>query len=94
MSPDFMSPARLIQIDSIPLTVNGKLDQKALPEPDKHDYIADDISPRNEIEKVMAEIWEELLDVEELGVSANFFELGGDSIKALQVCARLKQRRL
>ncbi|MEC2066182.1 non-ribosomal peptide synthetase [Bacillus inaquosorum] len=90
--PDFMLPARLIQIDSIPLTVNGKLDQKALPEPDKHDYIADDISPRNEIEKVMAEIWEELLDVEELGVSANFFELGGDSIKALQVCARLKQR--
>ncbi|MCY8377326.1 amino acid adenylation domain-containing protein [Bacillus inaquosorum] len=92
MLPDFMLPARLIQIDSIPLTVNGKLDQKALPEPDKHDYIADDISPRNEIEKVMAEIWEELLDVEELGVSANFFELGGDSIKALQVCARLKQR--
>ncbi|PJH94193.1 non-ribosomal peptide synthetase [Bacillus sp. SN1] len=90
--PDFMLPARLIQIDSIPLTVNGKLDQKALPEPDKHDYIADDISPRNEIEKVMAEIWEELLDVDELGVSANFFELGGDSIKALQVCARLKQR--
>ncbi|MGF2373516.1 amino acid adenylation domain-containing protein, partial [Bacillus inaquosorum] len=91
MLPDFMLPARLIQIDSIPLTVNGKLDQKALPEPDKHGYIADDIRPRNEIEKVMAEIWEELLDVEELGVSANFFELGGDSIKALQVCARLKQ---
>ncbi|MCY7976060.1 non-ribosomal peptide synthetase [Bacillus inaquosorum] len=92
MLPDFMLPARLIQIDSIPLTVNGKLDQKALPEPDKHGYIADDIRPRNEIEKVIAEIWEELLDVEELGVSANFFELGGDSIKALQVCARLKQR--
>ncbi|MFP7234280.1 amino acid adenylation domain-containing protein [Bacillus subtilis] len=92
MLPDFMLPARLIQIDSLPLTVNGKLDQKALPEPDKHAYIADDISPRNEIEKVMAEIWEELLDVDELGVSANFFELGGDSIKALQVCARLKQR--
>ncbi|MCY7900089.1 non-ribosomal peptide synthetase [Bacillus inaquosorum] len=92
MLPDFMLPARLIQIDSIPLTVNGKLDQKALPEPEKNAYTADDIRPRNEIEKVMAEIWEELLDVEELGVSANFFELGGDSIKALQVCARLKQR--
>lgn len=90
--PDFMLPARLIQIDSIPLTVNGKLDQTALPEPEKHAYTADDISPRNEIEKVMAEIWEELLDVDELGVNANFFELGGDSIKALQVCARLKQR--
>ncbi|MBL3646967.1 non-ribosomal peptide synthetase [Bacillus sp. RHFS10] len=92
MLPDFMLPARLIQIDNIPLTVNGKLDQKALPEPEKHAYPADDISPRNEIEKVMADIWEELLDVNELGISANFFELGGDSIKALQVCARLKQR--
>ncbi|XAK55835.1 amino acid adenylation domain-containing protein [Bacillus inaquosorum] len=92
MLPDFMLPARLIQIDSIPLTVNGKLDQKALPEPEKHAYPADDISPRNEIEKVMADIWEELLDVNELGISANFFELGGDSIKALQVCSRLKQR--
>ncbi|WP_460267402.1 acyl carrier protein, partial [Clostridium tertium] len=90
MLPDFMLPARLIQIDSIPLTANGKLDQKALPEPEKHTYTADDISPRNEIEKVMAEIWKELLNVDELGVNANFFELGGDSIKALQVCARLK----
>ncbi|MCY8308650.1 amino acid adenylation domain-containing protein [Bacillus vallismortis] len=90
--PDFMLPARFIQIDRIPLTVNGKLDQKALPEPEKNAYPADDISPSNEIEKVMADIWEELLDVGELGVSANFFELGGDSIKALQVCARLKQR--
>ncbi|MCY8027883.1 amino acid adenylation domain-containing protein [Bacillus sonorensis] len=90
--PDFMIPARFIQIGSIPLTVNGKLDQKALPEPDKLTQADDDISPRNEIEKAMAEIWEELLEAEELGVSANFFELGGDSIKALQVCARLKQR--
>lgn len=87
-----MLPARMIQIDSIPVTVNGKLDQKALPEPEKQAYTADDISPRNEIETVMAEIWEELLNVDELGVSANFFKLGGDSIKALQVCARLKQR--
>ncbi|MGG1245361.1 amino acid adenylation domain-containing protein [Bacillus cabrialesii] len=92
MLPDFMLPARLMQINSIPLTVNGKLDQKALPEPEKNAYPADDISPRNEIEKVMAAIWEELLNVEEPGVNANFFELGGDSIKALQVCARLKQR--
>ncbi|MCO4850613.1 non-ribosomal peptide synthetase [Bacillus vallismortis] len=89
MLPDFMLPARLIQIDSIPLTVNGKLDQKALPEPEKHTYPADDISPRNEIEKALADIWEELLDVDELGINANFFELGGDSIKALQVSARL-----
>ncbi|MCY8981666.1 fengycin non-ribosomal peptide synthetase FenD [Bacillus halotolerans] len=90
--PDFMVPARLIQIDSIPLTVNGKLDQKALPEPDKRAQTENDISPRNEIEKAMADIWEELLEAEEIGVSANFFALGGDSIKALQVCARLKQR--
>ncbi|MCY9107205.1 amino acid adenylation domain-containing protein [Bacillus atrophaeus] len=89
--PDYMIPARFMQLDSMPLTSNGKLDQKALPEPDAGTHISDDILPRNDTEKVMAEIWEELLGLEQLGVSANFFELGGDSIKALQVCARLKQ---
>lgn len=84
--PDFMVPARLIQIDSIPLTVNGKLDQKALPEPDKRAQAENDISPRNEIEKAMADIWEELLEAEEIGVSANFFELGGFNKSVAGVC--------
>ncbi|UOY89132.1 non-ribosomal peptide synthetase [Bacillus glycinifermentans] len=90
--PEYMIPARFIQIDELPLTPNGKLDGKSLPEPEASEFAGEDISPRNDIEKMMAEIWEDLLEVEGLGVHAHFFNLGGDSIKALQVCARLKQR--
>ncbi|MDJ1631195.1 phosphopantetheine-binding protein [Bacillus velezensis] len=57
-----------------------------------NDSHGDDISLRNETEEMMADIWEELLGVEGLGPNAHFFHLGGDSIKALQVCARLKQQ--
>ncbi|MBY8914908.1 amino acid adenylation domain-containing protein [Bacillus sp. YC2] len=89
--PEYMIPARFVQLDELPLTANGKLDEKSLPEPELNESSGNDISPRNEIEQMMAEIWEELLGVEGLGVNAHFFHLGGDSIKALQVCARLKQ---
>lgn len=90
--PEYMIPARIIQVDELPLTANGKLDENALPEPAANQGAGEDISPRNDIEQMMAEIWEELLGMEGLGVNAHFFHLGGDSIKALQVCARLKQR--
>ncbi|MDW6053711.1 amino acid adenylation domain-containing protein [Bacillus paralicheniformis] len=90
--PEYMIPARIIQVDELPLTANGKLDENALPEPATNQGAGEDISPRNDIEQMMAEIWEELLGMEGLGVNAHFFHLGGDSIKALQVCARLKQR--
>ncbi|MCY9264016.1 amino acid adenylation domain-containing protein [Bacillus haynesii] len=90
--PEYMIPARIIQVDELPLTANGKLDENALPEPAVNESAGEGINPRNEIEQMVAEIWEELLGMEGLGVDAHFFNLGGDSIKALQVCARLKQR--
>ncbi|QPK87040.1 amino acid adenylation domain-containing protein [Bacillus velezensis] len=90
--PEYMIPARLIELDELPLTANGKLDEKALPQPELNESLGDDISLRNETEEMMADIWEELLGVEGLGPNAHFFHLGGDSIKALQVCARLKQQ--
>ncbi|QBG56334.1 non-ribosomal peptide synthetase [Bacillus amyloliquefaciens] len=90
--PEYMIPARLMQLDKLPLTANGKLDEKALPQPELNENPGDDISLRNETEEMMADIWEELLGVEGLGPNAHFFHLGGDSIKALQVCARLKQQ--
>ncbi|MFA7746459.1 phosphopantetheine-binding protein, partial [Salinicoccus roseus] len=85
---EYMIPARLIELDELPLTANGKLDEKALPQPELNESLGDDISLRNETEEMMADIWEELLGVEGLGPNAHFFHLGGDSIKALQVCAR------
>jgi acyl carrier protein len=85
-----MIPARFIQVESIPLTANGKVDKKAL---DSHttqlqtgvEYAA----PENEDEKKVAGIWAEVLKLEKVGIHDNFFELGGNSLKLIQVNTRL-----
>ena len=85
--PDYMVPAHLMLLERMPLTPNGKLDRKALPDPDaeqRQDYVA----PRTELEKALAKIWQEVLKIERVGLTDNFFELGGDSILSLQVVAR------
>ncbi|AIX07619.1 plipastatin non-ribosomal peptide synthetase PpsC [Bacillus subtilis] len=86
--PNYMIPAYIIEMENLPLTSNGKLNRKALPEPDfasKQTYIP----PRNELEEQLALIWQEVLGIQRIGIEDSFFELGGDSIKALQVSARL-----
>ena len=86
--PNYMIPAYIIEMETLPLTSNGKLNRKALPEPDvasKQTYIP----PRNELEEQLALIWQEVLGIQRIGIEDSFFELGGDSIKALQVSARL-----
>ena len=90
--PDYMVPARLVMLERLPLTPNGKLDRKALPEPDFTgvDYVA----PRSEIESKLAAIWQEVLGVEQVGVTDNFFELGGDSIQSLQIIAKARKEGL
>ncbi|MFJ2529352.1 non-ribosomal peptide synthase/polyketide synthase [Pseudomonas helmanticensis] len=85
--PDYMVPAHLMLLERMPLTPNGKLDRKALPNPDaeqRQDYLA----PRTELEKALAKIWQDVLKIERVGLTDNFFELGGDSILSLQVVAR------
>ncbi|MDM5302010.1 amino acid adenylation domain-containing protein [Bacillus subtilis] len=86
--PAYMIPAHLIALENMPLTLNGKLDRNALPAPDNvfsRSYTA----PVNDIQKTMAYIWEDVLSMSRVGIHDSFFELGGDSIKALQVAARL-----
>ncbi|MGB7604680.1 MAG: condensation domain-containing protein, partial [Lutisporaceae bacterium] len=88
--PDYMIPAYFIQLDKLPLTENGKVDRKALPEVDGS--INTDIeyeAPRNEIEEKLAEIWSEVLGIEKIGINDNFFELGGHSLKATNVIAKI-----
>ena len=82
--PNYMVPAVFLFIDQIPLTQNGKLDQKALPKPASRTS-AQVVAPRNEIEKKLVEIWSKALNVEEefIGIESSFFELGGHSIKAV-----------
>ncbi|MEW9702892.1 amino acid adenylation domain-containing protein [Paenibacillus sp. SI8] len=89
--PDYMVPSIMIQLSEMPLTPNGKIDRKALPEPELGaaakgmEYEA----PSNDLERLLAEVWEEVLGVSPIGTKDNFFELGGDSIKAIQVSTRL-----
>ncbi|MFP7274481.1 amino acid adenylation domain-containing protein [Bacillus paralicheniformis] len=87
--PGFMIPAHLVELAALPLTQNGKLDRRALPEPETTAINTAYAPPRNQLEERLAVIWQEVLGVEKVGIEDSFFELGGDSIKALQVSARL-----
>ncbi len=93
--PDFMLPSYYVRIDRIPLTPNGKVDRKSLPAPmiaqDKQSEYA---PPRNSIEKLLADIWKGILGLEQAGINDSFFELGGDSIKAIKVTSLLQQHGL
>jgi amino acid adenylation domain-containing protein/non-ribosomal peptide synthase protein (TIGR01720 family) len=89
--PDYMVPAYYVRLDKLPLTFNGKLDRKALPEPEfglktGKDYLA----PRTEEELLLVEIWSKVLAFEGIGINDNFFALGGDSIKSLQIISRMR----
>jgi natural product biosynthesis luciferase-like monooxygenase protein/amino acid adenylation domain-containing protein len=84
--PGYMIPAYFVRMDSLPVTSNGKLNRKALPEPDV-DLSGGYIVPAGEIEQGLAEIWATALNlqIEKISAAASFFELGGHSLKALQV---------
>ncbi len=93
--PDYMIPSYFMQMDKLPLTSNGKIDRKALPEPDKSVSTgAEYEAPRNEIEEKLSEIWREVLGADTMGINDSFFMLGGDSIKAIQVCSRLQRYKM
>jgi non-ribosomal peptide synthase protein (TIGR01720 family) len=88
--PEYMMPAAFLLLDALPVTANGKLDRKALPPPDSlrpeaHGTYA---APRDRRESLLAEVWSQVLGLEQVGIHDNFFELGGDSILSIQVIAR------
>ncbi|MCR8843450.1 amino acid adenylation domain-containing protein [Paenibacillus sp. SC116] len=82
--PDFMVPAQYVQLDEIPLTPNGKIDRKALPEPGEELGASSlYVAPSNVTEAVLAKLWQEVLGVSQVGIDDHFFELGGHSLKAM-----------
>ncbi|WP_258187310.1 non-ribosomal peptide synthetase [Variovorax sp. WS11] len=89
--PEYMVPAVILVLDTLPLNANGKIDRKALPAVEAQEQGAYE-APEGEIEQALAEVWQQVLGVERAGRHDNFFELGGDSILSLQIVARLRQR--
>jgi amino acid adenylation domain-containing protein len=91
--PDYMVPDDLIIVAAMPLTPNGKIDKKALG--DQHTELAESvhlyIAPRTDVEKLVADIWSEFLEIKNIGIYDNFFELGGHSLIAVQVMTRIEK---
>ncbi len=91
--PDYMVPAFLIQLDEIPYTPSGKVDLKSLPKPsiENSRYAGEKGEYQNAVEKQLAEIWSELLELKGIPRSADFFELGGDSLRAVTLFLKIQQ---
>ncbi|EPL3997745.1 Dimodular nonribosomal peptide synthase [Pseudomonas aeruginosa] len=87
--PDYMVPAHLMLLERMPLTVNGKLDRQALPQPDASLSQQAYRAPGSELEQRIAAIWAEILGVERVGLDDNFFELGGHSLLLLMLKERI-----
>ncbi|WP_264529208.1 non-ribosomal peptide synthetase [Flavobacterium sp. N502540] len=92
--PEYMLPQKYVQLEQMPLTINGKIDKKALPAmhtnvmfDDNHTFVAATTFE----EKLLVSIWEEVLKKEGIGIKDNFFTVGGDSIKSIQIVSKLKQ---
>ncbi len=94
--PDYMFPAYFVELDSLPLSPNGKVDRKALPSPREREMGLGMVfvRPRNPVEERLAEVWEEVLERKGIGIHDNYFALGGDSIKAIQALSRLREAGL
>lgn len=91
--PDYMIPSAFVMLDEIPLTPNGKVDRRALPEPGqtRPETNKPFVAPRTPLEEVLAGIWCQLLRVEPVGIHDNFFDLGGHSLLATQVISRVRE---
>ncbi|AOW98744.1 non-ribosomal peptide synthetase [Moorena producens PAL-8-15-08-1] len=92
--PDYMIPSGFAFLEKFPLTPNGKVDRRALPELDQSNrpQEAGFVSPRNSLELQLSQIWSDLLNVHSVGVNDNFFDLGGHSLLAVDLMARIKQQ--
>ncbi|MEH2220692.1 MAG: amino acid adenylation domain-containing protein [Nostoc sp.] len=89
--PEYMLPSAFVVLEALPLTSNGKVDFRALPEPEFHPELQQNfVAPRTPIEEMLASIWAEVLVIPQVGIYDNFFELGGHSLLATQAISRLQ----
>ncbi|HKY37862.1 MAG TPA: amino acid adenylation domain-containing protein [Polyangiaceae bacterium] len=92
--PDYMVPAKLVVLDRLPLSPNGKVDRKRLPAPPERREDQVFVAPQSQVETMLARIWQEVLGLQRVGVQDNFFELGGDSIAAMRMSALARRAGL
>jgi amino acid adenylation domain-containing protein len=92
--PEHMIPSVIVLLDALPLTPNGKVDQRSLPKPDRVDLnpANDQATPRTEVEKVLAGIFQDILRISTVGIHDDFFALGGDSVTAIQLVSRANKK--
>ncbi len=91
--PNYMVPAAIVLLDEFPLTPNGKIDRRALPEPDfvKSNLSTNFVAPQTPLEQQIADIWVKALNINQVGIHDNFFELGGHSLLAVQVFSEIEK---
>ncbi|WP_223278611.1 non-ribosomal peptide synthetase family protein, partial [Nostoc sp. 'Peltigera membranacea cyanobiont' 232] len=91
--PQYMVPSAFVRLEFLPLTPNGKVDRKALPVPDSDNaqLAVSFVAPRTPVEKVLADIWANVLHLEQVGVLDNFFELGGHSLTTIRVMSQVNE---
>ncbi|MCK4258180.1 MAG: amino acid adenylation domain-containing protein [Halanaerobiales bacterium] len=87
--PAYMIPAVFMQLEKLPLTLNGKIDRKALPKPELHIVGGEYMAPEDELQEKLVAIWEDILGLEQVGIDDNFFEIGGHSLKATTFISEL-----
>ncbi|MCY9602684.1 non-ribosomal peptide synthase/polyketide synthase, partial [Paenibacillus thiaminolyticus] len=87
--PSYMMPAHYMQLEKLPLTPNGKVDRRALPKPAGSGAAAGYVVPRTDVETKLAQLWQEVLGVERVGIHDDFFELGGHSLKAMTLVSKI-----
>jgi amino acid adenylation domain-containing protein len=94
--PDYMIPAAFVRLDAIPLTAHGKVDRRALPAPDQGRPHLERAfaAPRTPVEEALVDVWRDVLGIEQIGIDDNFFDLGGDSIRSMQIHVRAQDRGL
>jgi amino acid adenylation domain-containing protein len=91
--PEYMVPSAFVVLDALPLLPNGKLDRQALPRPEelRANRDASYAAPRSELEQTIAAVWQAVLQIEQVGAHDNFFDLGGHSLRMLQVQSKLRE---
>jgi amino acid adenylation domain-containing protein/non-ribosomal peptide synthase protein (TIGR01720 family) len=90
--PAYLVPARLVALSALPLNANGKIDRERLPRVEEAEERSGEAAPRDAAEALLVEVWRELLGRERVGIHDNYFALGGDSIRAIQLVSRVRRR--